>query len=86
MSDDVLRVCRALDFAARTHVNQRRKGVAQEPYINHLSEVALLLAEATGGADANLVIARRPAEKSRGDRLHSIVATRRGRREKQRAE
>jgi len=57
MSDDVLRVCRALDFAARTHVNQRRKGVAQEPYINHLSEVALLLAEATGGADANLVIA-----------------------------
>jgi hypothetical protein len=28
------------DAAARWHVHQRRKGTAQEPYINHLLEVA----------------------------------------------
>jgi (p)ppGpp synthase/HD superfamily hydrolase len=54
---DVLKLSRALDYAAQKHSAQRRKGVAQEPYINHLSEVALLLAEATGGRDANLIIA-----------------------------
>jgi (p)ppGpp synthase/HD superfamily hydrolase len=57
MSIDVVLVSRALDFAARKHVDQRRKGVAQEPYINHLAEVAYLLAEATGGDDSNLVVA-----------------------------
>jgi (p)ppGpp synthase/HD superfamily hydrolase len=50
-------VLRAADTAARWHVNQRRKGIAQEPYINHLLEVASLVAEATGGTDPNLVIA-----------------------------
>src|ERR1700722_10748473 len=33
------------------------KGAAQEPYINHLLEVATLVAEATEGKDPNLVIA-----------------------------
>lgn len=47
----------AADMAARWHVDQRRKGVAQEPYINHLLEVASLVAEATGGSDPNAVIA-----------------------------
>src|SRR5882757_6053285 len=32
-------VLRAADTAARWHVHQRRKGIAQEPYINHLLEV-----------------------------------------------
>jgi (p)ppGpp synthase/HD superfamily hydrolase len=50
-------VLRAADTAARWHVHQRRKGVAQEPYINHLLEVASLITEATGGTDPNLVIA-----------------------------
>jgi (p)ppGpp synthase/HD superfamily hydrolase len=50
-------VLRAADMAARWHVHQRRKGIAQEPYINHLLEVASLVAEATGGTDPNLVIA-----------------------------
>jgi (p)ppGpp synthase/HD superfamily hydrolase len=50
-------VLRATDIAARWHVHQRRKGVAQEPYINHLLEVASLVAEATGGSDPNVVIA-----------------------------
>ena len=42
-------VARALDFAARKHRNQRRKGATAEPYINHPAEVARLVAEATGG-------------------------------------
>jgi (p)ppGpp synthase/HD superfamily hydrolase len=50
-------VLHAADTAARWHVHQRRKGIAQEPYINHLLEVASLVAEATGGNDPNLVIA-----------------------------
>jgi hypothetical protein len=52
-----LLVLKADAAAARWHVHQRRKGPAEEPYINHLVEVAMLVAEATGGADPNLVIA-----------------------------
>ena len=52
-----LRVLKAADAAARWHIDQRRKGQAKEPYINHLLEVAMLVAEATGGRDTNLVIA-----------------------------
>jgi (p)ppGpp synthase/HD superfamily hydrolase len=51
-----LLVARALDFAARAHVEQRRKGVAAEPYVNHLAEVAALLAEAMPD-DAALIAA-----------------------------
>ena len=54
---DVIRITQAFDFAARVHVDQRRKGEREEPYLNHLAEVAHLVAEATGGNDANLVIA-----------------------------
>ena len=57
MSEEIVSFARALDFAARKHSTQRRKGEAHEPYVNHLAEVALLLAEATGGRDLNLVIA-----------------------------
>jgi (p)ppGpp synthase/HD superfamily hydrolase len=38
-------VSRAADYAARRHVSQRRKGASQEPYVNHLAEVASLLAQ-----------------------------------------
>jgi GTP diphosphokinase / guanosine-3',5'-bis(diphosphate) 3'-diphosphatase len=48
---------RALDFAARKHVHQRRKGELAEPYINHLAEVARLLAAATEGRDAIATVA-----------------------------
>jgi guanosine-3',5'-bis(diphosphate) 3'-pyrophosphohydrolase len=47
----------AADFAARRHVNQRRKGATSEPYLNHLAEVAMLLAGATEGRDPGLVAA-----------------------------
>ena len=50
-------VLRAADAAARWHVHQRRKGSAQEPYINHLLEVASLVSEATHYKDPDLVIA-----------------------------
>jgi (p)ppGpp synthase/HD superfamily hydrolase len=50
-------VLKAADAAARWHVHQRRKGAAEEPYINHLLEVASLVAEATEGKDPNLIIA-----------------------------
>jgi GTP diphosphokinase / guanosine-3',5'-bis(diphosphate) 3'-diphosphatase len=55
--ESLITVMRAADAAARWHVHQRRKGAAQEPYINHLLEVAMLVAEATDGKDLNLVIA-----------------------------
>ena len=57
MSRAWIAVLRAADAAARWHVNQRRKGARQEPYINHLLEVAALVAEATGGADPELIAA-----------------------------
>lgn len=47
----------AYHFAAAKHVMQRRKGVAAEPYVNHLTEVADLVARATDGADLDLVVA-----------------------------
>lgn len=56
-ANGMLLIARAADFAARAHTMQRRKGDAQEPYINHLAEVALLLTEATGGKDAALIAA-----------------------------
>jgi GTP diphosphokinase / guanosine-3',5'-bis(diphosphate) 3'-diphosphatase len=52
-----LQVLKAADAAARWHVHQRRKGPAEEPYINHQLEVAMMVADATGGKDTNLVIA-----------------------------
>jgi GTP diphosphokinase / guanosine-3',5'-bis(diphosphate) 3'-diphosphatase len=55
--NDWTAVLRAADMAARWHVHQRRKGVAQEPYINHLLEVASLVAEATKGSDPMVVVA-----------------------------
>ncbi len=56
MNRDLVQLMRATDYAARQHIAQRRKGESAEPYINHLTEVAALLAEATEGADAVLVM------------------------------
>jgi (p)ppGpp synthase/HD superfamily hydrolase len=54
---DWVQVLAAADAAAKWHVHQRRKGPGQEPYLNHLLEVASLVAEATEGKDPELVIA-----------------------------
>ena len=48
-------VIQAANVAARWHAAQRRKGAAQEPYINHLLEVAALVAAA--GGDQQAIIA-----------------------------
>jgi (p)ppGpp synthase/HD superfamily hydrolase len=50
-------VCEAADFAARRHAGQQRKGRGNEPYVNHLAEVANLLSIATEGTDAELAAA-----------------------------
>src|SRR5690348_12399205 len=56
MSAELVQVVCAADYAARQHIGQRRKGERAEPYINHLTEVAALLAEATNGCDHVLVM------------------------------
>ena len=50
-------VSEAAELAARRHNGMARKGRRNEPYINHLAEVANLLARVTDGADAELVAA-----------------------------
>ena len=50
-------IARAAHFAAVRHSAQRRKGAAGEPYINHLLEVADLVASVLAEPDANLVMA-----------------------------
>ncbi|QFI74490.1 HD domain-containing protein [Bradyrhizobium betae] len=50
-------ISKAAELAARRHNGMARKGRGNEPYINHLAEVANLLATATDGADAELVAA-----------------------------
>lgn len=55
--NDLTRVMRAADAAARWHVDQRRKGQAAEPYVNHLIEVASLVTTATEGLEPDAVIA-----------------------------
>jgi guanosine-3',5'-bis(diphosphate) 3'-pyrophosphohydrolase len=62
MSPDELResplafLFRALEFAARKHRDQRRKGEGAAPYINHPIAVAAVLA-GTGGVDAHVTLA-----------------------------
>ena len=51
-----LQVVKAADVAARWHAGQRRKGAAGEPYVNHLLEVAVLVAEADPG-NTELIVA-----------------------------
>jgi catechol 2,3-dioxygenase-like lactoylglutathione lyase family enzyme len=53
----VVQLARAYHFAATRHVNQRRKGESAEPYMNHLTEVAELVAEATRGTDPEVIVA-----------------------------
>ncbi|HEV2363547.1 MAG TPA: HD domain-containing protein [Caulobacteraceae bacterium] len=53
----IVDLARAYHFAALRHRTQKRKGEAEEPYINHLTEVAELVARATGGEDPEAVIA-----------------------------
>lgn len=49
-------ILKAADQAARWHEGQRRKGAKGEPYVNHLLEVAALVAEAEPD-DIDLIVA-----------------------------
>lgn len=48
---------KSVDFAARAHRDQRRKGAAQEPYINHPIEVSRLIIECEPGTDEDILCA-----------------------------
>ncbi len=56
-ADAVTLLTRAFAFAAHRHGGQRRNAAVEEPYLNHLTEVANLLAYATDGGDLVLVCA-----------------------------
>jgi (p)ppGpp synthase/HD superfamily hydrolase len=53
----LLLVARAYGFASRRHAGQSRKGPHGAPFIDHLVEVAELVAVASGGQDPALVAA-----------------------------
>jgi (p)ppGpp synthase/HD superfamily hydrolase len=53
----VQRIFAAAMFAAEKHAAQKRKGAAAEPYVNHLIEVAQLVADSSEVLDTNLVMA-----------------------------
>src|SRR5271163_1259346 len=63
--NDIVTIMKAADFAARKHTNQKRKGEVAEPYLNHLIEVATLVAEARPFAVENVVAAAPLPESSR---------------------
>lgn len=53
----IQQILAAARFAAEKHAPQRRKGVAGEPYVNHLIEVAQLIAASSDVLDTHLVMA-----------------------------
>jgi (p)ppGpp synthase/HD superfamily hydrolase len=55
--DAVRKILAAARFAAERHAAQRRKGRTAEPYVNHLLEVAELLARTADHLDTNLIVA-----------------------------
>ncbi len=55
--DEIGILLKALDFAARRHKNQFRKGEDKSPYINHPIQVANMLANEAGERDSVLLAA-----------------------------
>lgn len=53
----IARLSHAAHFAAHAHKAQQRKGIDAEPYVNHLLEVAELVAHAKTPGDVEVVIA-----------------------------
>ena len=53
----IARLTHAAHFAGRAHKDQQRKGIDAEPYVNHLLEVAELVAHAEVPGDVEVVIA-----------------------------
>ena len=55
--NDVTKLLHAISFAARKHSTQKRKGADEQPYINHVLEVANLLANVGEIEDYDVLIA-----------------------------
>jgi (p)ppGpp synthase/HD superfamily hydrolase len=55
--DAVRQILAAARFAAEKHSAHRRKGPSAEPYVNHVIEVAELLARTADDLDTNLIVA-----------------------------
>jgi len=55
--ESVQKVLEAALFAAERHADQKRKGAAAEPYVNHVIEVAHLISTALDEPDDNLIAA-----------------------------
>lgn len=56
-STPLVQILAAANFAAKAHAGQKRKGAAGEPYINHLIEVAEMVALSGNDSDVNLIMA-----------------------------
>ena len=54
---DIAKLLQAVDFAAKKHKNQRRKGADEQPYINHPIEVAEQIARVGKVSDINILLA-----------------------------
>ncbi len=57
MKDNLPKFTQAISFAAKKHQLQKRKGADEEPYINHVLEVANLLANVGKVEDFDVLIA-----------------------------
>jgi (p)ppGpp synthase/HD superfamily hydrolase len=55
--ESVQKVLEAALFAAERHADQKRKGAAAEPYVNHVIEVAHLISTALDEPDDKLIAA-----------------------------
>ncbi len=56
-SSPLVQILAAANFAAKAHAGQKRKGAAGEPYIDHLIEVAELVARSGYDSDVDLIMA-----------------------------
>lgn len=57
MKNDLSKFLQAISFAAQKHKSQKRKGADEEPYINHVLEVANLIANVGKVEDYDVLIA-----------------------------
>ncbi len=72
--DDTAEILRTALFAARAHADQRRKGARGEPYVNHLLEVAALVAAHGGPPEAVLAALLHDAVEDAGVRVETLRA------------
>ena len=57
MRSDLAKLIQAINFAAKKHTGQKRKGADEQPYINHPLEVLSLLANVGKIEDVNVLTA-----------------------------